>query len=298
MKTPKKLALFVGGLIAVSSLSASATEVLKWNGSPLDIQLAVNQQRLVRLPDNVMFRFPQTLSDQLHVSSAAGVLYITANDVLDNVPLEARLASTGEVIKMQLTSSDDQTEDTADDVRVVLPWESVNLAQASNDGMPVGVQDSVVNNDADNGDHYVEQHQVTPNEFIRYAAMRDFMPKRLWRTDSRIQDLKTTNAVDLSQLFYGQSTGVFDAKIQSSYKSGDEYLYVIALKNKMPFPVDIRFDDISVDFKYASVPEPYYALGKVGTVSSFSYLYLITTTDIKTLISNVDPYANVKGQEK
>ncbi len=66
-------------------------------------------------------------------------------------------------------------------------------------------------------------------------------------------------------------------------------LYVITLKNRMPFPVDVRFDDIAIDFSYASVPEPYYALGAASSPNNFSYLYLITKHDIKTLIKNVDP---------
>ncbi|MGR5328662.1 DUF3438 family protein [Photobacterium damselae] len=290
MKTPNKIALLIGSILAVSSFTSNATEVLKWDGSPLNIKVAVDQQRLIRFPDNVMFRIPKSLENELHVNSAAGVLYIEADKKFSDVPLEARLASSGEVIKMSITSLKKRDKNTADDVRIVLPWEKENTASlVNNSSMPVGVEDSVVSNDTDQGASYVEQQAVTPNEFIRYAAMRNFMPKRLWHSDSRIQEIKTSNNVDLSQLFYGRSTGIFKSQVQSTYKSGDEYLYVISLNNMMPFPVDIRFDDLAVDFKYASVPEPYYALGRAGTINSFSFLYLITTTDIRTLMSNIDP---------
>lgn len=289
----KILNLVVSSVIACASLQASATEVLKWNGTPLDINLKPNQERIIRLPDNTMFRIPTELKSVLHVNSAAGVLYIKADDTLKNVPIEAMLASSGEVIKMNINSNDKE-QNTDDEIRIVLPWEKTNTAQlASSGSMPNNVLPSETTQDAtvSNSQPEVQQQAVTPNELIRYAAMRDFMPSRLWTKNSQIQQLPNANHINLSGLFYGQSSGVFDAHIEDSYRAGDMNLYVITLKNKMPFAVDIRFDDIAINFAYASVPEPYYALGALGSNNDFSYLYLITKDNIKTLIANVDPSA-------
>ncbi|WP_181317670.1 DUF3438 family protein [Photobacterium phosphoreum] len=288
------LNLVVSSLIACASLQASATEVLKWNGTPLDINLKPNQERIIRLPDNTMFRIPTELKSVLHVNSAAGVLYLKADSAMKNVPVEAMLASTGEVIKMNINSNDKE-KNTDDEIRIVLPWEKTNTAQlASSGSMPNNVLPSETMQDAtvsvSNNDSEV-QPAVTPNELIRYAAMRDFMPSRLWVKNSQIEQLPNANHINLTGLFYGQSTGVFDAHIEDSYRAGDMNLYVITLKNKMPFAVDIRFDDIAINFAYASVPEPYYALGALGTNNDFSYLYLITKDNIKTLMTNVDPSA-------
>ena len=287
----KTLNIIISSLIACASLQASATEVLKWNGTPLDINLKPNQERIIRLPDNTMFRIPTELKDVLHVNSVAGVLYMKADDSLKNVPVEAMLASTGEIVKLNINANDKE-KDTDDEIRIVLPWEKINTAQlASSGSMPNGVLPSEPTQDAttSNGEKVVQQQPITPNELIRYAAMRDFMPSRLWLKNAQVQQLPNANQINLSQLFYGQSTGVFDAQIENSYRAGDMNLYVITLKNKMPFAVDIRFDDIAINFSYASVPEPYYALGAVGTSNDFSYLYLITKDNIKTLMANVDP---------
>ena len=284
----KKLALC--GLLAVCSAQASATEILKYNGSPLKIQLSTNQQRLVRMPDNAYFRIPDSLKDTLHITSVAGVLYVESNDDINDVPVEARLNDSGEIVKMLVSSSKD-AKDTDDEVRVVMPWENDNAIKVGNQQpknvLPAANGTNAV--DSDNGVTIRSKKNVGANELIRYAAMRDFMPMRLWESNSQIQEAPALKNINLDGLFYGKSTGVFDSHIESSYRAGDNYLYVITLKNKMPFAVDIKFDDLAIDFTNASVPEPYYSLGAIGSKNDFSYLYLVTKVDIKTLMRNIDP---------
>ena len=294
MNNKKKIALLISGLLATAcSLSANATEVMKWDGAPLQINLKNEQQRLVRMPDNAMFRVPVELKGKLLVDSAAGVLYIQSNETLKNIPVEAKLATTGEIIKFTVNSSP-TAKGTDDEIRVVMPWENDNASKvAMQSSMPVGVLPEEQSSNAAFSDGgaaaaVIPNEAVSPNELIRYAAMRNFMPSRLWTNNSQIQQLPALK-LNLDQLFYGRSTNVFHSRIESAYKAGDMNLYVITLRNRMPFSVDVRFDDIAIDFSYASVPEPYYALGAKSSQNNFSYLYLITKHDIKTLIKNVDP---------
>ncbi|WP_318441609.1 DUF3438 family protein [Photobacterium leiognathi] len=293
MKNKHKLTLLVSSVLAACSFAASATEVMKWDGAPLQINLKNEQQRLIRMPDNAMFRVPVELKGKLLVDSAAGVLYVQSNETLKNVPVEAKLASTGEIIKFNINSSA-KAKGTDDEIRVVMPWENDNASKvAMQSSMPVGVlpdeqTSSAIYSDDVAAAAVAPNESVSPNELIRYAAMRNFMPSRLWTNNSQIQQLPALK-LNLDQLFYGRSTNVFHSRIESAYKAGDMNLYVITLRNRMPFPVDVRFDDIAIDFSYASVPEPYYALGATSSQNNFSYLYLITKHDIKTLIKNVDP---------
>lgn len=263
-----KLIFFAVALLYSNFLAA--TEAVTWAGKPIPIALNTGEERLIRLPDNAMFRFPEELRSLLSVSSAAGILYITARDDLSNVPLEVKLASSGEILLFRLNSS--------------------SASQP--------LEEMLVATNAINTPHDTKQAQpelpVSPIELIKFAATRNLMPSRLWKSNPRIQESGIPN-VSLRQLFGGSSSEQINAQILSIYRAGDLNLNVIKISNNTPYEKNIVFTDLTIDFEFASIPQSYMRLGPKGHFTDESILYLITKEDITSAMLAVDPLAVFVG---
>ncbi len=76
-----------------------------------------------------------------------------------------------------------------------MPWEKDNASMvAMESSMPVGVlpdeqTSNAVYSDGSASEAVLQNDAVSPNELIRYAAMRNFTPSRLWKENSQIQQL-------------------------------------------------------------------------------------------------------------
>ncbi|MDH0451026.1 MULTISPECIES: DUF3438 family protein [Shewanella] len=261
-------------LCALHSANAFCTQAFEWDGTPINLTLAVGEERLIRLPDNAQFRLPTELANQISVTSASGILYVTAYTPITDVPLDIRLVESGAIIKTRLTTINEGQDNS--DVKISLPKVPETSAASAAPSKAVGIN---------------APQQFDPIAMIRFAATRNLMPQHLWPKSGSITQIPTPKQLRLDQLFYGASAGVFDAKILETYRQGSMVLSVIHLTNKTPFPAPIDFGDISIAFDFASVPEPYFALGVNGSTNDFSIMYLITQGELAPLVLQVDPSA-------
>lgn len=264
--------LIIFAVVALYSTNAFSTIAHTWVGKPINVMLGVGQEKLVRVPDNAQFRFPQELAEIISVQSAAGVLYIKAFAPVQDIPLDIRLVESGTIIMMRLTAVDELQDDS--DILVNLP-----------------LVDSKVKNKQSEQTINSSLKSFDPVEMIRFAATRNLMPQRLWPKSNSITAAPVPKDLKLEQLFYGASAGVFESTILETYRTGNMFLSVISLRNKTPFPSPIYFSDISIHFDFASVPEPYYGVGASGSVNDTSLLYLITKGELTPHVLLVDPSA-------
>lgn len=246
----------------------NATTAMSWNGEPLDIMLKIGTERIVRFDDNVQFRLPKEAMKYLNISTTAGIVYITAKKSLVKVPLDIRLTSTGEFIKIRLTATDDNTR--LDEIKI-LPFKKKQNLNV----------DSRNNNLGD------------PVALIRYAAIRNIMPKRLWSNNPYITEMQIPKYLNIDQLLIGKSAGKLKMKIIAQYKSGNLYLTAISLKNKTAYPFSLDFRDISIQTSYIATPKPYYTLAEKDNIDSkdFGVLYILTKGDFTPHMLDIDPNA-------
>ncbi|MBD1577105.1 DUF3438 family protein [Vibrio sp. S11_S32] len=265
---------------------AHATTALTWDGKPLSIMLEVGKERVIRFTDNVQFRLAESVTNDLSMSTSAGILYVTAKKPLTDVPVDIRLSSTGEIIRIRLTSSKDKQK--LDEIKISPPLKKQHMTAFDDSSSEVS-----------NPNDMMSAHEGDPVALIQYAAIRNMMPKRLWKRDQSIAELPSPKNISLKQLFLGKSAGVFDSHIMATYRSGSMVLTAISLKNTTPYPVAIDFRDISIETMFVSVPKPYYSLAEKDNINSkdLGVVYIITKGDFLPYLLAVDPSAIKKPKK-
>ncbi|WP_157946053.1 DUF3438 family protein [Vibrio gangliei] len=280
----KRLITFL--LIALMPFVANATTAYEWDGKPIKVMLEVGKERVIRFTDNIQYRFPKEAVNSVEMSTSAGILYITPKAVLEDLPLDVKLNESGEIIRIRLTAVAEPQD--LDEVRITPPIEKQKKTEFAQ-------SESVM---APNGD-FSNHNEGDPVALVRYAAMRDLMPKRLWKTVPSIASVPYPKNLNIDQLFSGRMAEVLKSKITASYRSGNLVLTSIVVKNVTPYPVAIDFRDITIDTEFVSVPKPYYTLAAKDDVDQGDYgvIYIITRGAFLPHMLKVDPNALPKPKD-
>lgn len=280
----KRLITFL--LVAFVPLVANATTAFEWTGKPINIMLEVGKERVIRFTDNIQYRFPKEAVNSVEMSTSAGILYITPKAMLEDLPLDVKLNESGEIIRIRLTAIAEPQD--LDEVRITPPVEKqkkTDFAQS----------DSEMNPNA-----YISDYKEgDPISLVRYAAMRDMMPKRLWKDVPAISSVPFPKNLNIDQLFAGRMADALKGKITASYRSGNLVLTTVVVKNVTPYPVAIDFRDITITTEYVSVPKPYYSLAAKDDVHQGDYgvIYIITKGAFLPYMLQVDPNALPKSAD-
>lgn len=91
--------------LGVLSGAAQALEIRHWQRLPLDVPLAVGQERVVFLDQPVRVGLPAALSGKLRVQSANGALYLLASAPFASSRLHLQLPDSGELILLDLSAT-------------------------------------------------------------------------------------------------------------------------------------------------------------------------------------------------
>ncbi|MGQ9444982.1 TIGR03749 family integrating conjugative element protein [[Pasteurella] aerogenes] len=82
----------------------SAEVLMQWNRVPLDINLNVNEERIIFVDKNVQVGIPSTLNSKLRVQSSGGAVYLKALDVFDLNRIQLRDLESGQLILLDVRS--------------------------------------------------------------------------------------------------------------------------------------------------------------------------------------------------
>jgi len=94
-----QISVSLGLVFTLGAITSShAIEVMRWERLPLAVPLIVGQERVVFVERNVRVGVPASLGDRLRVQSAAGTVYLRANEPIEPTRLQLQDATTGELI--------------------------------------------------------------------------------------------------------------------------------------------------------------------------------------------------------
>ncbi|MCU7247295.1 TIGR03749 family integrating conjugative element protein [Pseudomonas koreensis] len=280
MKRPL-IAAIVALPLALYLSTSHAVQIMRWERLPLTIPLLVGQERVIFIDRNVRIGVPSSVSDRLRIQSAAGTVYLRANEPIEPTRLQLQDAVTGELILLDIAADSAGPEQVQlEDIRIVEERVRNQRSQL------VASQDVKASK---------AQPPLTPVPVVltRYAAQNLFAPLR---TVEALQGVRRVNvAADLSLDLLMPSVPV-DAKALAAWRLDDYWVTAVRLTNRTSATVDLDPRVLLGDFVAATFQHHY--LGARGMPTDTSVVYLTTRgqglgQSLLPTISPVDATLNV-----
>lgn len=238
-----------------------ATEIREWRGHPLEVGLAVGQERIIRFNDNVEIAIPPSLKKYISVSSAQGWVYLKALNEFQTARIRVRLIKSQNIVLIDLKT-----------IKTVTALEDIIIQ--TEQPKP---KDAISN-------HSSASNNIGPIDLIRYASASLYLPPRLVPSGEGISPITVSQTIDLSQLFIGGSYEAFSLWPIAAWRSNGLYLTAIQMKNNTTISQSVRREDLNAKWLYFTTQ--HLTLTAIGTLNSQTTLYLITATPIQAALFN------------
>lgn len=280
------VAAALGIVLALPSAPSLAVEVMEWKRLPLAIPLFVGQERVLFVDRNVRVGMPSHLGDRLRVQSAAGTVYLRANEPIEPTRLQLQDAVTGELILLDIaaeTPGDGQTQ-----------LEPVRIVEALVDGQRT--KDNAVQLPAQPSEPPPPQTPI-PVALTRFAAQNLYAPLR---TVEPLHGVRRANLPANLPLELLLPSLPVSAKALAAWRLDDYWVTAIRLTNQIQANVDLDPRLLLGDFATATFQHTF--LGPKGTPEDTTVVYLTTrghgiALSLLPTISPVDAALNLPHTE-
>lgn len=248
---------------------ALAEELMKWERIPLQIPLAVGQERVLFADKNVRVGFPPALNGKLRVQSSGGAVYLKADSAFPQTRLQLQDVENGEVILLDVTASD---KGSAEPVRIVYSGEVTSVSSNDTPGPSNG---NSVTSGADDGSQAkrkkIKHSAPLPVVLTRYAAQSLYGPVR---TVEAVQGIRPVN-----HHLPGRITTLYPSEPLTitplaGWDTGSRN--VVALKVQNTASRKITLDPRLLQGQFVTATFQHRYLGPVGTPEDTTTLYLVT----------------------
>ena len=232
---------------------------MRWERLPLAVPLIVGQERVVFVERNVRVGVPASLGDRLRVQSAAGTVYLRANEPIEPTRLQLQDATTGELILLDIVAEPSKSDHS--------PLESIRIVEQQASQQPPG------NGRSTNDQQSDEPAKKTPLPVVltRYAAQNLYAPLR---TVEPLPGIRRINLPpDLSLDLLLPSLPVH-AKALSAWRLDDYWVTAIRLTNQANQTINLDPRLLQGDFATATFQ--HHNLGPKGSSLDTTVLYLST----------------------
>lgn len=153
--------IFLASISVLSSFTY-ADIIMQWQRTPLQIDLNLDQERIIFVDRNIKVGYPPTLDNKLRIQNAGGVLYLKALEPFQKTRLQLQDLSNGEIILLDVISTQNSQKNSA--------LEPVKLIYDT------AKSDATQNSDIANAQ---TQHTLPiPAALTRYAAQSLYAPLR------------------------------------------------------------------------------------------------------------------------
>ena len=249
------LVLVVGTVTAI----AGAPERILWEKRPINLQLKINQERIIHFPDEVRYWLPDSIKQKVSVLAANGVLYIRALEHFPRTRIRVQGLSDQQVFLLDVMAGEVAT---VGDELIVMTSESV-LNRSKGNGPPTSPEDWRI-------------------RLTRYAAQQLYAPERLAGGDSKIKriPLELSNSVPLIR------GGIVETVAIASWQGNGLTVTAVKIRNLSMQPLQLRFDKSNAlselnlrdllrgEWLTATVQHGY--LGLAGSNNDTTTLYLVS----------------------
>jgi integrating conjugative element protein (TIGR03749 family) len=270
-------ALAMGLLSTAAMLTAPlalAEELMKWERIPLQIPLAVGQERVLFADKNVRVGFPPALNGKLRVQSSGGAVYLKADSAFPQTRLQLQDVENGEVILLDVTASD---KGSAEPVRIVYSGEVTSVSSSQDSATKSRDTASAVGTPGSDNVSQAKRKPVKYNAplpvvLTRYAAQSLYGPVR---TVEAVQGIRPVN-----HHLPGRITTLYPSEpltVTPLAGWGTGIRNVVALKVQNTASRKITLDPRLLQGQFVTATFQHRYLGPVGTPEDTTTLYLVTT---------------------
>lgn len=251
------LPLALAACALVSCSAAQATELLRWEKLPLALPLVVDQERIVFVDRNVRVGVPASIGNRLRVQSAAGAIYLLANEPIEPTRLQLQDADTGTVILLDIAAEPAQDGQP--------PLEPVRIIEAA----PSATQTA-----ADDGSAAATPPvRATPQPVIltRYAAQSLYAPLRTIEPVPGVMRAPLRRDLPLNSLL---PTLPVQAQALAAWRLDNLWVSAVRLRNSATHWLDL--DPRALQGHFLTATFQHSTLGPNGTPDDTTVVYLVT----------------------
>lgn len=218
MQMIKTLSLW---LCLINLSHALQSEHMVWEKVPLNIELPVNQERLIQFPQAIKI-IDQNLSPALNILKVKGSLYLKAKDNFKNARIIVQLIPDGEVIILNLKADKHFNNTTPIEILTDDPKRETQTANS----------------------HY----EYNAIQLTRFAIQALYAPERVQHIPNGVYrtPMQTQRTI---ALFYGAS---IDAHPIASWRGGSLHVTAIELKNLLNKTISLKPDGLIGHWQTAS----------------------------------------------
>jgi len=235
---------------------AQATEILRWERLPLALPLLVDQERVVFVERNVRVGVPASLGNRLRIQSAAGAIYLLANEPIEPTRLQLQDADSGTVMLLDIAAEPAQEGQP--------PLEPVRIIEdASTAAVSV----------ADDGSAAAPPVRATPQPVIltRFAAQNLYAPLRTVEPVSGVVRVTLRRDLPLDSLL---PTLPVQAHALAAWRLDNLWVSAVRLYNHSTHWLELDPRALQGHFLAATFQHP--TLGPRGTPEDTTVVYLVT----------------------
>ena len=245
---------FVLLVALLSIIPAQASELQLWKGKPIAVDLSVGKTRIVDFGQNVRFNAIAAIqSGKLEAFSLQGKLYLTPSESFPIERLRVSFMDTGLEILLDVSAikSKNELSDLTIRYEEELELPATTQLPAETALPPLG-----------------------PVDMLRYASLDSYAPERLKKTDPRFSDYRVDKSLDLSELFIGQSYGLYESKLIKAWQVEGLYLTVVGVRNLSAIQRQLNLFDLNLEATLAT-PQRIF-LAPQNSLGDSTRFYVIT----------------------
>lgn len=268
---------FICGLVVAACITgnANAVEIQQWERIPIALPLAVGQERIVFVDQNVRVGLPRALKGKLRIQSTGGAIYLLANEPIAPTRVQLQNVASGEIMLVDIAAiarAPDQPE-----------LEPMKIIASQQPGSHSGRSYRAKNTGANpQDDKAVEQSPSTepptsktetpiPVVITRYAAQLLYAPLRTVEPLPGVSQVNLSRRLDLSTLL---PTQPINASALGAWRMAGYWVTAVKLQNTSEQHLTLDPRELMGDFTAATFQHPY--LGAKGHATDTTIVYLVT----------------------
>jgi integrating conjugative element protein (TIGR03749 family) len=265
--------------LLMSTWSAQAVEIMRWERLPLAVPLVVGQERIVFLDQNVRVGIPRSLNDKLRVQSIGGAIYLLAKETIEPTRLQLQNVQTGEIMLVDIAAMTAPKDQAAlEPVKIIAGDTAPTRYGSSKPPQKTASRTTSSANAADNDEEEVEEDDTptkretpVPVVLTRYASQMLYAPLRTVEPVDGIVQVKLDRRADLSTLL---PTLPVIASALGSWQLDNYWVTAVKLRNQTAQRLSLDPRELMGDLVTATFQHNY--LGAMGDATDTTTLYVVT----------------------
>lgn len=251
------------------TLPAHAEILMKWDRTPLAIDLATGKERIIFVDKNVRVGIPQNLNGKLRVQSMGGAVYFTALEPFDLNRLQLRDVASGQNILLDIRSRESKTK--PDNIRLVFD-ETVQSNRPA-------VEQTALSDEPYDETAQIRSALPVPAALVRYAAQSLYAPLRT------VEPLPGVRRVAM-KLPKSLPTLLPNLKVRATPLEswGLDGFVVTAVKIQHLEPFRVNLDPRYLQGQFYAASFQHGWIGEYGSLNDTTTVYLVTEGDVSRAI--------------